>query len=1098
MKKRFIKSLLVFSIFAVLPITTLVSCNNQQVTTPESYSISANNVDGVEIKLSKTTATEGEEVTFTIEVTNEEKVLNEVSVTGDDKSVEVSKSGDTYSFLMPNYNVTINVTLKDKVFEPHNIRSNEVEDWSLTYLVNNQEVTTATRNDLVTVEVTSTSTTTRFVSLTSEDVTLTKVAGDDLTFTFTMIDEEVYLNLAVENIPLHNLSIDIDEGATGTFLVEGSPTTSALEDQEVTFELTIKNGYLFKSISWEGITLEDTYQGTYTFAMPKNDVKVKVVTEKIPSYAINYSAVDGANVSFEVAGSEVTTAKEGDVVTVAVEVLEGYLFKNLSVASSAGEVALTTVKEGATYTFVMPAESVNVTLEVELAKKDYAISSIEFTDKDFTVVTEDFAVGSKFTEGSEVTLQVQGSLSRNFDSLGLYVNDQVYFFTKDEGYSETFTVKFIMPNKDADLVVSPMNNPVEEGGFKYVVEGDTTLFDVYGFDFSKNYVLDVSSYSNTYFYLISKAGVVVHSVKLYIDDNNYNSFNASESYSEKGLYSFYPDDRDGEPTEKVRIVVDAEYVGINTVTIVNPENLEISGLQESYTPGDDVSFEVVAKEGYFINGVSATTEDNSYLSVNYSSYTDTVSFTMPKTNVSLTFDIAQAKTINVTPNENIADYYFTRQYSSTHVTSVNPGETIQVYATPVEGYEITNIYYQTGKACSKNTWGGYWTFKYPEEGEINIVFETATKKTVSYSSSEAYNLTLDETSYLPGETVDFSVTPNLGYTITNVTTDNEEANSSLKESSYTKGDYSFVMPDANVNIVVEYEEVETHTLTFTVPEQINSFKITDSYGNTISSGDKVNTGETLTISFTSLETGFNLDSLTLSDGTSLTKVSDTKYTFIMPNSDVTLTAVTSEQAKHAFSLEEGTDPRVSVVVREQGVSYGNGFEMGYEGMDLTATFTLDDSTDNYYIDASSIKITTVSGQDVEITNYPASGDTTKVNFTMPTEDIIFHVEVKAYEKYPLTVIDPNGYLKFNEGYSGPVITDFSGFKEGTSLKVVINGTDLDFDNFKYELYLYKTNVGKVEGMVSGFPKKFSRLGDYWTFTTINEPLTVELVITPIA
>ena len=217
----------------------------------------------------------------------------------------------------------------------------------------------------------------------------------------------------------------------------------------------------------------------------------------------------------------------------------------------------------------------------------------------------------------------------------------------------------------------------------------------------------------------------------------------------------------------------------------------------------------------------------------------------------------------------------------------------------------------------------------------------------------------------------------------------------------------------------------------------------------------------------------------------------------MPNSDVTLTAVTSEQAKHAFSLEEGTDPRVSVVVREQGVSYGNGFEMGYEGMDLTATFTLDDSTDDYYIDASSIKITTVSGQDVKITNYPASGDTTKVNFTMPTEDIIFHVEVKAYEKYPLTVIDPNGYLTITEGYSGPEITDFSGFKEGVSLKATIKGEDLDFKSYKYELYVYKTNIGKEEGMVSGFPKKFSYSGDYWTFTTINEPLTVELVITPI-
>lgn len=1097
MKKRFAKCLLVFSFFAVLPISTLASCGvSQEVETPESYTITANSVDGATIELSTTSALEGDEVTFTVSITDPDKVLGDVSVGNEDDEVSVVKDGDSYSFIMPDHNVNVSVSLNDKVYEKHDIKANSVDDWSLTYLVNGQEVTSATYRDVVTVNVETTSETTRFVGLTSEDVELTKVEGEDLSFTFTMPDKEVNLALEVENIPSHNLTVSVDEGATGSFIVKEEAATSALEGQEVSFELTIKEGYSFKSITWEGVELDSTFKETYTFVMPENDVSVKVVTEKIPSYAINYTEVTGANVTFAVKGNEVSEAKANDEVTISVEVLEGYLFKELTVSDSSGTLDLATIEEGKTYSFIMPKEAVTVSLVVEVEKKDYAISSIDILDDSFSIVTENFAVGSKFTEGTEVTLQVKGSLSRNFDSLGLYVNGQVYMFSEDEDYSSTYTVKFTMPSEDAKLVVSPMNDPAETCGFKYVVEGDTSLFSVYGFDFSKNYLLDLTSYSNTYFYLIANPGVVVNSVKLYIDDNTYNSFSAGESYGTEGLYSFYPDDRDGEPTEKMRIVVDAEFVGIKTVTITNPENVNITGLEESYTPGDEVVLGVTPKEGYFINDVSAVADDGSEVSAYYSEYSEEVSFTMPKANVSLTFDLAQSKVINVTANENIADYYFTIGYDDDHVTSVNPGETVHVYATPKEGYEITNVYYQTGKACSKYSWDDYWTFEYPEEGEINIVFETATKKSVSFTKSEAYDLTIDESYFLPGDEVEFSVTPKLGYNITKVSTNNEEANKTLEESRYYKGEYTFTMPDANVEILVEYEQVETHALTFTVPEELYGFEIRDTYDNEISSGDLVNAGETLEISFSSIETGFNLDSITLSDGTTLTKIDDETYQFVMPDSDVSLSIVISEKAKHAFALEAGTDSRVSVVVREEGTSYGEGFEMGYEGMALTATFELDDDSGDYYIDADSIKITTASGKNVEITNYPASGDMTKVNFVMPSEDITFHVEVKQYEKYALTVIDPNGYLKFNEGYSGPTVTDFSGFKENTSLKVVISGDDLNFDANTYEIYIYRTSLGKENGELSGFPKKFSYSGDYWTFTTVDEPLTVELVITP--
>ena len=222
---------------------------------------------------------------------------------------------------------------------------------------------------------------------------------------------------------------------------------------------------------------------------------------------------------------------------------------------------------------------------------------------------------------------------------------------------------------------------------------------------------------------------------------------------------------------------------------------------------------------FTIETESGKTIDND---VSYDSDYD-ISFEMPEENVIITLEVVTAKIINVTPNEFIAEYYFEEDDyfgSGERITSAVPGTDIRVYATPVDGYEISNIYYQENLTCDYSSWSGYWTFTCPTEGEINIVFEVVQRKSVTYTpNDEVYSIEGLEETYLPGDEVEFEVYAEVGYKITGVTTNVDGLE--VTQSTYDSYSYSFVMPDNDVEIIVQYEQVEAGVITFTAPDAIN-------------------------------------------------------------------------------------------------------------------------------------------------------------------------------------------------------------------------------------------------------------------------------------
>ncbi len=94
----------------------------------------------------------GTEVKLTI-TTNRGYVLSEVKVSyGDNKTVELTDNGSNYTFIMPEDDVTVDVTFKEK--DIHNITINSAEYGEVTATVaNTAKSTTAYSNDVVTLNI---------------------------------------------------------------------------------------------------------------------------------------------------------------------------------------------------------------------------------------------------------------------------------------------------------------------------------------------------------------------------------------------------------------------------------------------------------------------------------------------------------------------------------------------------------------------------------------------------------------------------------------------------------------------------------------------------------------------------------------------------------------------------------------------------------------------------------------------------------------------------------------------------------------------------------------------------------------------------------
>ncbi|MCD7889806.1 MAG: hypothetical protein LUG23_07845, partial [Oscillospiraceae bacterium] len=175
--------------------------------------------------------------------------------------------------------------------------------------------------------------------------------------------------------------------------------SDSLADEGDTVKVTVYNyqGYSFSDLSVvdeEGnavsLTLKDSYEGDvtysdgtggimtynfYEFTMPASDVTITAIFEEALDYNVKISDTENCEVV-----SNMSTANEGNTVTLTVTPDTGYVVSTVTVEDADGnEITVTEASDG-TYTFKMPASDVTVTVTVDIGSHTHTLTHVAAKD----------------------------------------------------------------------------------------------------------------------------------------------------------------------------------------------------------------------------------------------------------------------------------------------------------------------------------------------------------------------------------------------------------------------------------------------------------------------------------------------------------------------------------------------------------------------------------------------------------------------------------------------------------------------------------------------------------------------------------------------
>lgn len=137
-------------------------------------------------------------------------------------------------------------------------------------------------------------------------------------------------------------------------------------------------------------------------------------------------------------------------------------------------------------------------------------------------------------------------------------------------------------------------------------------------------------------------------------------------------------------------------------------------------------------------------------------------------------------------------------------TKRKAGATASFTVQPADGYIVSSV--TTVPEVALSVSGSNYSFIMPESDiSINATFEPApvVAYSVSAQASSGGSVSFEETEYYEGESVAFTVNPNNGYEINQVST-----SPSLTVSG-SDGSYSFIMPASDVEVVASYKQISS-------------------------------------------------------------------------------------------------------------------------------------------------------------------------------------------------------------------------------------------------------------------------------------------------
>ena len=398
-------------------------CHTATESTPHTVTL-PNAVEGVKLTLGTTNNTyiKDDTVTLTVEkegtdivtVTakngNTDVALTEVQEAAQDEAAAqatTEKAKTVYTFTMPDGDVTISVAKNAKTYAVNVAALTNGEITASAKEAAEKETVTLTAKPATGYALKAGSVKVTYKDADNTDKTVEVKADTEKANTYTFAMPAYPVNVSAEFVKEYKVTAAPAENGTVTV-----DPAAAVEGTDVTVTVKAADNYQLKADSLtysyqigedkktEKLTLTD---GKATFTMPAADVTVSAEFEpvKAKTYSVTINPSDNGTVTAD----KTADLKAGDTVTLTVTPADNMytlaqLAKNGLVIkdSENTDVPYTTVEEGKTYTFEMPAADVTVAAQFTVVKYGIVVE----TEGEGTVTFTDDGE-TRFAEGTKVT-----------------------------------------------------------------------------------------------------------------------------------------------------------------------------------------------------------------------------------------------------------------------------------------------------------------------------------------------------------------------------------------------------------------------------------------------------------------------------------------------------------------------------------------------------------------------------------------------------------------------------------------------------------------------------------------------------------------------
>lgn len=409
-------------------------------------------------------------VTVTAKSGDTEVALNEVQEAAQDEAAAqatTEKAKTVYTFTMPDGDVTISVTKAAKTYAVKVAPLTNGEITASAKEAAEKETVTLTAKPATGYALKAGSVKVTYKDADNTDKTVEVKADTEKANTYTFAMPAYPVNVSAEFVKEYKVTADPAENGTVTV-----DPTAAVEGTDVTVTVKANEGYKLTADSLtysyqigedkktEKLTLTD---GKATFKMPAADVTVSAVFE--PVEVKTYSVTINPSNNGTVTADKTTDVEAGKLVTLTVTPADdmftlAQLAKNGLVIkdSENTDVPYTTVEEGKTYTFEMPAADVTVAAQFTVVKYGIEVKvegegTVTFTDDGET----------RFAEGTKVTAAIKPNGTDYVLTEAMYyvgnTSDNITKAVNDGGGEYTFTMPANHVKIEATFGEAPSTEP---------------------------------------------------------------------------------------------------------------------------------------------------------------------------------------------------------------------------------------------------------------------------------------------------------------------------------------------------------------------------------------------------------------------------------------------------------------------------------------------------------------------------------------------------------------------------------------------------------------------------------------------------------------